>query len=70
MFLNFIYFFIICLVTFPLTHVFIKKGMILDYKLTKSGIKKLNIFFYIPFLNLIIGLFYLIWVVFKFKRPE
>ncbi len=66
MFLSFI---IGCLVTFPLTHILMKKSMVLDYNLTKVGVKKLNTFFYIPFLNVIIGLLYLIWVVIKFKRP-
>jgi hypothetical protein len=47
-----------------------KKGMILDYNLTPQGEKDLTKFFYIPYLNLIIAFFYLIWVVIKFKRPE
>lgn len=70
MYLNLIYFFIGCLLTFPLTHIFIKKGMIMDYNLTSEKQNDLAKFFYIPYLNLIIGLFYLIWVVIKFKRPE
>ena len=42
MFLNFIYFFIGCLITFPLTHLFMKKGMMLDYNLTLEKQKDLS----------------------------
>ena len=42
MFLNFIYFFIGCLITFPLTHIFMKKGMMLDYDLTLEKQKDLS----------------------------
>ena len=58
------------LITFPLTHIFMKKGLILDYQLTEERQKDLSKFFYIPYLNLIISFFYLIWTVIKFKRPE
>jgi hypothetical protein len=58
------------LITFPLTHIFMKKGMTLDYKLTEEGQKDLAKFFYIPYLNVVISFFYLIWTVIKFKRPE
>jgi len=58
------------LVTFPLTHIFMKKGMTLDYDLTEEGQKDLAKFFYIPYLNVVISFFYLIWTVIKFKRPE
>jgi hypothetical protein len=56
--------------TFPLTHIFMKKGMILDYNLTEEKQKDLAKFFYIPYLNLVISFFYLIWTIIKFKRPE
>ena len=58
------------LVTFPLTHIFMKKGMTLDYELTEETQKDLAKFFYIPYLNVVISFFYLIWTVIKFKRPE
>ncbi len=58
------------LLTFPLTHIFMKKGMMLDYDLTLEKQKDLSKFFYIPYLNIIISFFYLIWTVIKFKRPE
>jgi hypothetical protein len=58
------------LITFPLTHIFMKKGLILDYQLTEERQKDLSKFFYIPYLNLIISFFYLIWTIIKFKRPE
>jgi hypothetical protein len=52
-----------------------KKGLILDYQLTEERQKDLrqkdlSKFFYIPYLNLIISFFYLIWTIIKFKRPE
>lgn len=68
--LNLIYFFIGCLLTFPLTHIFMKKAMIMDYDLSFEKQKDLSKFFYIPYLNVTISFFYLIWVIIKFKRPE
>ena len=47
-----------------------KKGMILDYNLTKNKEKDLTKFFYIPYLNVVIGFLYLLWVIIKFKRPD
>jgi hypothetical protein len=44
--------------------------MELDYHLTEEGKKDLIKFFYIPYLNVIISFFYLIWTIIKFKRPE
>jgi hypothetical protein len=67
---NIILIFLSTLITFPLTHIFIKKGMELDYHLTEEGKKDLIKFFYIPYLNVIISFFYLIWTIIKFKRPE
>jgi hypothetical protein len=58
------------LVTFPLSHIFMKKGMVLDYDLTDEKKKDLARFFYIPYLNVITMFSYLIWSVIKFKRPE
>ena len=58
------------LITFPLTHVFIKKVLILDYDITEEKQKDLSKFFYIPYLNVIISFFYLMWVIIKFKRQD
>ena len=58
------------LVTFPLSHIFMKKGMVLDYNLTDERRKDLARFFYIPYLNVITMFSYLVWSVIKFKRPE
>jgi hypothetical protein len=58
------------LVTFPLSHIFMKKGMVLDYDLTDEKKKDLARFFYIPYLNVITMFSYLVWSVIKFKRPE
>jgi len=65
-----IYWIISILVTFPLSHLFIKKALILDYNISDETYLDLNKFFYIPYLNVIISFFYLVWVVIKFKRPE
>lgn len=58
------------LATFPLSHIFMKKGMVLDYNLTDERRKDLARFFYIPYLNVITMFSYLVWSVIKFKRPE
>jgi hypothetical protein len=57
------------LTTFPITHLLMKKGMVMDFNLTDEIRKDLAKFFYIPFLNVFISFFYLIWVIVKFKRP-
>lgn len=66
--LIFILFFLV--LTFPLSHIFMKKAIVLDYNITKNFHKKLYKIFYIPFLNVIVSFLYLIWVIVKFKRPE
>lgn len=58
------------LVSFPLSHFLLKKGMEMDYNLTFGGEKELSKFFYIPYLNVIIYFIYIIWVIVKFKRPD
>ena len=70
MIINITLFILSLLVTFPLTHIFMKKGMILDFTLKDETKESLTKFFYIPYLNLIISFFYLIWTIIKFKRPE
>jgi len=67
---NIILIIILTLLTFPITHIFIKKGIVLDYFLKDKTKKKITRFFYIPYLNIVISFFYLIWVIIKFKRPE
>lgn len=58
------------LLTFPISHVFYNRGMILDNKLTENKIKNLSKYFYIPFLNVAVYLLYLIWNIIVFKRSE
>jgi hypothetical protein len=65
-----IYWIISILITFPLSHVFIKKALVLDYDVSDETYLDLNKFFYIPYLNVIISFLYLVWVIIKFKRPE
>jgi hypothetical protein len=54
--------------TYPLSHIFMKRGMSLDNKMTPTKHEDLGRFFYIPFLNVIIMFFYLVWNVIVFKR--
>jgi len=51
---------IIVLLTFPFAHIFMKKGMIMDYDITEEKQKDLGKFFYIPILNVVISFLYLI----------
>ncbi len=65
-----IYWILSILITFPLSHIFIKKALILDYNLKDETYLDISKFFYIPYLNLMVSFLYLVWVVIKFKRPE
>jgi len=58
------------LITFPLAHVFMKKALVFDYDITEERLTDLSKFFYIPYLNVVITFFYLLWTIVKFKRPE
>lgn len=67
---DYIFIIIIILFTFPLTHIFMEKGMIMDYNLSNKKQKDLVKFFYIPVLNVVVGFLYLIFVIIKFKRLD
>lgn len=67
---NIVLLFLITLLTFPITHIFMKKGMLMDYNITEEKQKDLSKFFYIPYLNVIVSFFYLILVIIRFKRPD
>ena len=58
------------LTSFPITHILMKKGMIMDYNITEEKEKNLSKFFYIPYLNVIVSFFYLILVIIRFKRQD
>lgn len=58
------------LISFPITHILMKKGMIMDYNITEEKEKNLSKFFYIPYLNVIVSFFYLILVIIRFKRQD
>ena len=60
----------VVLTTFPLSHIFMKKGMVMDYNLSSEKQNDLTKFFYIPLLNVVVSSFYLLWVIIKFKRPS
>jgi hypothetical protein len=65
-----IYWIVSILITFPLSHIFIKKALVLDYDVSDESYLDLNKFFYIPYLNVIVSFLYLVWIIIKFKRPE
>ncbi len=58
------------LISFPITHILMKKGMIMDYNITEEKEKNLSKFFYIPYLNVIVSFFYLILVIIRFRRED
>jgi hypothetical protein len=58
------------LISFPITHILMKKGMIMDYNITEEKEKNLSKFFYIPYLNVIVSFFYLILVIIRFRRQD
>lgn len=70
MILNIILLLVFLVVSFPLSHILMKRGMVLDYVTTDKNRKRITKFFYIPYLNVLISISYLIWVIIKFKRPE
>ena len=67
--LDVVYIIISLLITFPLSHVFLKKAITMDFNYTEEIQKDLSKFFYIPYLNVVIYFFYLLWVIITFKRP-
>jgi len=67
--LDVVYIIISLLITFPLSHVFLKKAITMDFNYTEEKQKDLSKFFYIPYLNVVIYFFYLLWVIITFKRP-
>ena len=68
--INVILIVILSLITFPLTHVLLKKGFIMDYNITEEVKKGLSKIFYIPYLNVLIAFIYLIVIIIRFKRLE
>jgi len=68
--INIVLFSVLTLLSFPITHILMKKGMIMDYNITEKKQKNLSKFFYIPYLNVIVSLFYLILVIIRFKRKD
>jgi len=67
--LDIVYLVISILVTFPISHLLLKKAIIMDFNYDEEKGKDLNKFFYIPYLNIVIYFFYLLWVIITFKRP-
>lgn len=63
-------FLVLTLLSFPITHILMKKGMIMDYNITEEKQKNLSKIFYIPHLNVIVSFFYLILVIIRFKRQD
>lgn len=65
-----IYIIILSLISYPISHLVMKKGMIMDLNITNERSKDLTKFFYIPLINVIISFLYILWVIIKFKRPD
>jgi hypothetical protein len=68
--INIVLFSVLTILSFPITHILMKKGMIMDYNTTEEKQKNLSKFFYIPYLNVIVSFFYLILVIIRFKRQD
>lgn len=57
------------LLSFPVSHVFMKKGMDIDITMpNEEKYKTLSLFFYIPILNVVVTFLYLLWIIITFKR--
>lgn len=65
-----VYIILSILFSYPLSHLLMKKGMEMDFHVTLERVKELEKFFYIPIVNLMVSLFYLLWVIINFKRLD
>lgn len=56
------------LLSYPLSHIILKKAMLIDNNLSEKKYSYLKKLFYVPLLNLIISFLYIIWSVIVFKK--
>ena len=65
--LIFLYLFLL-VISFTLSHILIKKAIILDNGYDQKKSRLISKLFYIPIINFIFSILYLIWSVITFKR--
>jgi len=58
------------ILSYPLSHFLFKKSMILDKGLTSERHKLIGRFFFIPYVNVVVMLIYLILMLIKLKRLD
>lgn len=56
--------------SYPIAHLIFKKAIELDVKHSDKRYNILSKVFYIPYINVMAYLIYLIWLVLTFKRPQ
>ncbi len=56
------------LLSYPLSHIILKKAMLIDNNLSEKKYSYLKKLFYVPLLNLIISFLYIMWSVIVFKK--
>jgi len=56
------------LLSYPLSHLILKKAMLIDNNISEKKYNYLKKLFYIPIINLVISFFYILWSVIVFKK--
>lgn len=56
------------LLSYPLSHIILKKAMLIDNEISDKKYGYLKKLFYIPVVNFIISLLYITWSVIVFKK--
>ena len=56
------------LLSYPLSHIILKKAMLIDNEISNKKYGYLKKLFYIPVVNFIISLLYITWSVIDFKK--
>jgi hypothetical protein len=56
------------ILSYPLSHVLMKKSMLLDLNFNENKFNTLKFFYKIPIINVIIIFSHLLWVIVFFKR--
>lgn len=56
------------LFSYPLSHKILQKGMLLDNNISEKKYGYLKKLFYIPVINLVSSLLYIIWSIIVFKK--
>ena len=56
------------LLSYPLSHIILKKAMLIDNNISEKKYSYLRKLFYIPIINLLTYFFYILWSVIVFKK--